>query len=178
MVFMHRDARFTAAELRAGSDTKEETIQAVKWKLADSKPEDLLLVSTKDGQLASLVTAWQGVVNQHEDLFGGVQPGACPITRTVCANYADPNDRYQVHTDEGVVDIPQIVFRAQFSITMKAVPISEIIEYASIGENRPISHSVKFEVELADRKLDIHLHRVEQPFGALFTVQATSSNER
>jgi hypothetical protein len=161
-------------DLIADSQASPQAIKALASVVSDMSAEREILVHTGTGHTTSPVAEWLRIIRINPNMFEGLEPNGPARKIEGHANYGDPNNRYQILTSEGPVDIVQIVFRAELSSVRRRVPVTRITQYSRTLEQEIISQEAHFEIEVADKVVDLALHNFGEKHKTHISVRLNS----
>ncbi len=177
LCLLNRRGKLLHADIHAEKTLALKLKQAIHNKIVSADSNSPILVSKRDGQVLNVNEAWRNALNQRPEIFNGIEPDQNPLTRTIRAQYPNENDRFQLQTSEGSVDVLEIVFRAELSVITSSIPISNIIQYRGVDDKKPISQAIQFSFELDDRSVELTIHKFDQDDGMLLGMQASWSKK-
>jgi len=156
------------------SEVEQSIIESLRTYIRKAKAEHKILTDKRNGRMVSMSAAWQEIINTNRQFFDGLVPNGPTRQAKIRVNYTNPAKRYQVSTDEGPIDIVQIVFRAELSIVYNKVPVSKITQYSKALKQEVIAQSAHFEIEAGDKTIDLTLRNFGKKDKTLVSVRLAS----
>lgn len=163
------------ARINISQSTPPKLVSALERRITNIAVTENVLQSTKDGRVTSIATPCLVTAHRQNDIFTGLVPDKSSVTKTFKLNYPYPDDRFQIETDLGFIQIEQIVFEVTFSTTFKLVPMAQLIEYSTTDTTRPICQSIEWEIDLPNNKVGLVVHRLPTDSGTIIAVQTRAS---
>lgn len=159
------------AELGIIHDNYKKYIEPLSNILSSSNSNSKILKSTKDGKMYSMNHAFQAAINQNHDIFEGLEPDSDIKRITLKIKYINPDDHYQIEVEGDYLDINEITFLADLSVTKTKVEISSIRNYLDIVNGKSISETVGFQFSIENYEVNLDIHRIEDKSESIFTIQ-------
>lgn len=99
------------------------------------------LRSSSSGELVTPDFAFSGAVGSKQDLFSDLVPNGDAKRVELHASYSD-DDHFIVHTSEGDISLPGIIFVGDLRLKEKIIPLVYSAEYRKVGTGESISQVV------------------------------------
>lgn len=95
-----------------------------------------------DKQLFTMNEVFQGFSDKIDD-WENLIPNEPPTRRTIVAHYTNPEERFEIKTNDILISITEIIFEVELCLIMRKVPVSRVLKYGD-SENA-ISHIIEFD---------------------------------
>lgn len=124
-------------------DVSEEQKLALMAVLQVGNGATPILRSSSSGELVTPDFAFCGAVGSNQDLFSDLVPNGEAKRIELHASYTD-DDHFIVHTTEGDISLPGIIFVGDLRLKEKIIPLVYTAEYRKLNAEEPISQVVSF----------------------------------
>ena len=100
------------------------------------------IIRKTDKQSFTMNEVFQRFSDKIDD-WENLIPNEPPIRKTIVAHYTNPEERFEIKTNDISISITEIIFEVELCLIMRKVPVSRVLKY---GDNEnAISHVIEFD---------------------------------
>ncbi len=141
---------------------KSDEIQKINNLLQSLKLNTPIFVSNKTGELSTGFQLFQSLIYRHQEIFSKIEPNQEKIEFEFRVQLPEGELGYHIKHQKHDYNLLSLIFSIKISRTTKSIPLKEILEYKSTGNDVPISQLARFDVELKGNIYDFQFQKLHK----------------
>ena len=131
-----------------------------------------IFVRKKDGNKVSLLDIWKMVPNS---IYDDITPGQSKTKKIIRLNFPDEEERFQILTVTGLIDIEHFIIYAQIWIEIKKRPLTSVRFYRD--EDKILTKTAEFQLEHQNVPYSLELHKLVESGEQVITIRRKDTNK-
>jgi len=148
---------FLKVSFKTEKDKQEQLGSFMKSDYFKKNLNENIFLNTSDNKKYSFNHIWKGIcLERIEEIYKDVNQSGNKVRKTIATSFSNPKSRYQIITENGHIDIIEIIITCDLWIEEKHLPFT-LTQYSS--NNDQLVDSIGFEMENEGRKYHFNLHK-------------------
>ena len=131
-----------------------------------------IFVRKKDGNKVSLLDIWKMVPNS---IYDDITPGQSKTKKIIRLNFPDEEERFQILTVTGLIDIEHFIIYAEIWIEIKKRPLTSVRFYRD--EDKILTKTAEFQLEHQNVPYSLELHKLVESGEQVITIRRKDTNK-
>ena len=131
-----------------------------------------IFVRKKDGNKVSLLDIWKMVPNS---IYDDITPGQSKTKKIIRLNFPDEEERFQIPTVTGLIDIEHFIIYAEIWIEIKKRPLTSVRFYRD--EDKILIQTAEFQLEHQNVPYSLELHKLVESGEQVITIRRKDTNK-
>ena len=131
-----------------------------------------IFVRKKDGNKVSLLDIWKMVPNS---IYDDITPGQSKTKKIIRLNFPDEEERFQILTVTGLIDIEHFIIHAEIWIEIKKRPLTSVRFYRD--EDKILTKTAEFQLEHQNVPYSLELHKLVESGEQVITIRRKDTNK-
>jgi hypothetical protein len=151
------------AKIFVSEDENEDRKHALRQMISSPPAHDVILKSSKTGELVAPANAFSKAVQSQETLFEDLAPNGPGKKIRLYVEYTNDIDHFVVETTAGPIRVTAILFEGELRIKEFLVPLTVAAEYRDVENGHPISQMAAFAPQkVHGMKFSMEMHRMAE----------------
>ena len=131
-----------------------------------------IFVRKKDGNKVSLLDIWKMVPNS---IYDDITPGQSKTKKIIRLNFPDEEERFQILTVTGLIDIEHFIIYAEIWIEIKKRPLTTVRFYRD--GDKILIQTAEFQFEHQNVPYSLELHKLVESGEQVITIRRKDTNK-
>ena len=131
-----------------------------------------IFVRKKDGNKVSLLNIWKMVPNS---IYDDITPGQSKTKKIIRLNFPDEEERFQILTVTGLIDIEHLIIHAEIGIEIEKRPLRSVRFYRD--GDKILIQTAEFQLEHQNVPYSLELHKLVESGEQVITIRRKDTNK-
>ena len=131
-----------------------------------------IFVRKKDGNKVSLLDIWKMVPNS---IYDDITPGQSKTKKIIPLNFPDEEERFQILTVTGLIDIEHLIIHAEIGIEIEKRPLRSVRFYRD--GDKILIQTAEFQLEHQNVPYSLELHKLVESGEQVITIRRKDTNK-
>ena len=131
-----------------------------------------IFIRKKDGNKVSLLDIWKMVPNS---IYDDITPGQSKTKKIIRLNFPDEEERFQILTVTGLIDISRFIIHAEIWIEIKKRPLTTVRFYRD--GDKILIQTAEFQFEHQNVPYSLELHKLVESGEQVITIRRKDTNK-
>jgi len=131
-----------------------------------------IFVRKKDGNKVSFLDIWKMVPNS---IYDDITPGQSKTKKIIRLNFPDEEERFQIPTVTGLIDIEHLIIHAEIGIEIEKRPLRSVRFYRD--GDKILIQTAEFQLEHQNVPYSLELHKLVESGEQVITIRRKDTNK-